>query len=96
MNKEEWIDLPDMTAVAVAKEKGWEIEVRITVWERWAGQYWRSSYQYRGRPAQSKTRTVTYECFEIDGALHWRRSELSTLRTWKRVPSEDKTIETPE
>lgn len=96
MNKDEWSMLPDMTAVAVAKEKGWEIEVNHLCeedWAKWSGEYWCIDDQFRGRPAQPKTRTLTIHCYYTGNGLVW--SEVASP-DWVRISSEDKAIEVPE
>lgn len=55
MTTENWIDLNDIQAVAIAQSEGWEIEVEIGEMRApWQGDMWRSGYKFRGRPRQPK------------------------------------------
>lgn len=94
----EWIELPDLQAVAIAQSKDWEIEVDTGPhWEEWKGAAWMNYMNYRGRPRQPKMRTVKMQCWIDDsGELRWVREWWSPNHDWIRVPAEDKTIEIPE
>ena len=95
---ENWIDLNDLQAVAIAQSEGWEIECHGTSgsWCSWNSISWHTDLQYRGRPRQPKTREVKMECFLIDGELHWRDEKLSVLEHWIRQPHRDIVVEVPE
>jgi len=54
MTTENWIDLNDIQAVAIAQSKGWEIQWsdRNFDWGVWFGQMWNENRKFRGRPRQ--------------------------------------------
>jgi len=102
MKTENWIDLNDIQAVAIAQSEGWEIErycgadEGADCWISWDGTYWEDHYEFRGRPRHPKTREVKMECFLIDGELRWRDENLSVLQSWIRQPHLDLIVKVPE
>lgn len=72
MTTENWIDLPTMQDVAKAQSEWWEIEYTYpgSAWNQWLGTGWSRSSNYRGRPRQPKTKTITLRravLFSYDG-----------------------------
>jgi hypothetical protein len=91
-----WLELPYMWDVAGALDKGWEIEVDTggrAGWEPWKGKAWVDYMPYRGRPAQPKTVTVKLLGWLAPSGLLYHATADYTQGDWKRVPSEDKTVE---
>lgn len=98
---EKWEVITDPERLFHLQKQGWEIEVRITArpndeWEKWTPVWWDNTWVYRARPTKPKTRTVRYECFDVDGRLEWLGPNRSLMKHWKRVPSEDNTVEVEE
>lgn len=101
MTTQEWKDLPNMWAVALAQVDKWEIEVHnptYACWSKWEGTRWSATGVYRGRPKQPKTKQI-----EVLGWLtsswqlvYWHKGAINAPNDWKRVPSEDKVIEVEE
>jgi hypothetical protein len=95
---EEWIELDDIEALAIAQGKGWEIEIylpSIEKWEKWTGITWAVYRNYRGRSAPKKV-TVTSECWR-----HRQHHGLSwgggvNTEYWQRFPAGDITGEVEE
>jgi hypothetical protein len=109
-NNENWHELPTLQSVARAQAEGWEIEESVnTGWRPWVGDLWRQWSNYRGRPAQPKTRTVTSAEVEprIISMPCWRHKTYSSLAwfdqdsaslsdEWQRCPCGDRTVEIDE
>ena len=58
MTAENWIDLNDIQAVAIAQSEGWEIECaagEAYTYFTWNSDMWSAVRRYRGRPRQPKT-----------------------------------------
>ena len=96
MTTENWIDLNDIQAVAIAQSEGWEIEIQSDAgndkycpFKAWDGRHWNTGYLFRGRPRQPKMKEVKMLCFLIDGELRWRNENLSVLQSWVRQPHLD-------
>jgi len=98
MTTENWIDLNDIQAVAIAQSEGWEIEVYTgTHQEEWQGKAWMHYMRYRGRPRQPKMKEVKIECWLIDGCLDWRDWNMQTPGSrWIRQPHLDMIAKVPE
>jgi hypothetical protein len=94
-----WQDLPDLQAVSKAQAEGWEIEILTLygAWMKWGGKVWDFCKEYRGRPAQPKTKVVTSECWrhKTNGQLAWREpySDEHFISEWQRFPCGDRTGE---
>lgn len=86
-----WIDLDTLQDLARVQSQGWEIELcsESFDWRPWGGTAWNSEWQFRGRPAKPKMKTVTSECWrnKYDGTLVWGRSMNNT--TFQRFPAGD-------
>lgn len=86
MTTEEWKDLPDLQWVATAQAEEWEIEFSDgnKVWRTWDGRTWADVWNFRARPRQPKTKTITmrkallitfngkHYAYECDIGLHKR------------------------
>ena len=90
----EWIELNDMQAVALAKAEGWEIQCSCSeesVWNAWFGNIWFSEYKYRGRPPQPKKRIVKSLCWrnkKDGGSLVWCDETSGYVNdVWQRFPA---------
>lgn len=94
----EWTKLSDITAVATAQAKGWEIEVKLphSIWGLWAERVWDVDYDYRGRPKNPKKTTIKLLAWYDGDCLSWQREGLPTPDDWQRVIKEDKLIEVTE
>ena len=74
MTTEEWKDLPDLQWVATAQAEEWEIEFSDgnKVWRTWDGRTWADVWNFRARPRQPKTKTITMrKALMSDGKLHY-------------------------
>jgi hypothetical protein len=86
----EWIDLSDIQAVAIAQAEGWEVEqFNRGEWVAWSEAFWHLNADYRGRPKQPQE--VTYECYDVDGRLEWWHPNRNVAKPWPRHPELDKT-----
>ena len=102
----EWIELNGIEDVARAKVEKWDIEHMLyhdtnpPTWVRWEGRSWFATWQFRGRPKQPKTSTVKVEGWltEMGTLVHivGYHTLPRDLSGWRRVPSEDKTVEVEE
>jgi hypothetical protein len=92
----EWQDLPNMRAVSVAQNSGWEIEALFgDHWMLWDGVRWERFRKYHGRPAQPKTsRKVKLLGWwdETTGQMIEHAEGFPISGCWHRVPSKDKTV----
>jgi len=97
MTTENWIDLNDIQAVAIAQSEGWEIEVYTgTHQEEWQGKAWMHYMRYRGRPRQPKMKEVKMECWINSSAeLVWREESFPLDRAI-RQPHLDMVAKVPE
>jgi hypothetical protein len=89
-----WTELKTGKEVFDRQAEGWEIEYKTyrDEWCRWIGSVWDSSITYQGRPAQSKPKIVTSECWRNTkyGSLAWADPEQGDFGDgWERVPSWD-------
>jgi hypothetical protein len=92
----EWKPLEDLTDVGWAQANKWEIQRLVTGgygWVPWDGKTWAINAQYRGRPAQPKKVTVKLLGWLAPSGLLYHATADYTQGDWKRVPSEDKTVE---
>lgn len=97
MTTENWIDLNDIQAVAIAQSEGWEIESeRASGWEPWFGEAWYRTVKWRGRPRQPKMKEVKMECWLCGTHLSWRFENTSTLKDWIRQPHLDMIAKVPD
>lgn len=105
MTTENWIDLNDIQAVAIAQSEGWEIEMqtdpgndKYCPWGSWGQQYWHSGYLYRGRPRQPKMKEVKILAYFSANykALAWYAETESVPAFWVRQPHLDMIAKVPE
>ena len=98
MTTENWIDLNDMQAVAIAQSEGWEIEVFVNnEWNNWHAGIWRSDREYRGRPRQPKMKEVKLECWLVSGRIEFLQEQTyKSGPSWKRQPHLDMIAKVPE
>lgn len=96
----EWLDLPDLQAVAIAQSKDWEIEVcwnEDDYWNSWGGQVWQDDINFRARPRQPKMRKVKMLCWLHENELYWLADGVVTdCKYWIRILAQDIEIEIPE
>ena len=59
--EQEWHDMPTLQDVAGAQAGKWEIEIAAVQggWEPWCGDAWTEAWNFRARPRQPKTKTIT-------------------------------------
>ncbi len=99
MTTENWIDLNDIQAVAIAQSEGWEIEVYTgTHQEEWQGKAWMHYMRYRGRPRQPKMKEVKILAYfsANSKALAWYAETESVPAFWIRQPHLDMVAKVPE
>jgi len=97
MTTENWIDLNDIQAVAIAQSEGWEIESeRASGWEPWFGEAWYRTVKWRGRPRQPKMKEVKMLCYFTSDELVWLPQELQALQSWIRQPHLDMIAKVPD
>ena len=97
----EWIELPDLQAVAIAQSKDWQIECLPTAaggWSKWMQCAWNTSWKFRGRPRQPKMKKAKMLCWvDNENELRWvREGDMYIQNTWIRIPAQDIEIEIPE
>jgi len=99
MRNENWIDLTDMKAVAIAQSKGWEIDYKHMGkehWQPWGNTWWQEDSFFRGRPLQQKMKEVKMLCWFTNGVLFWRYADEPPREHWIRQPHLDMVAQVPE
>ncbi len=92
-----WIDLNDIQAIAIAQSEGWEVQIDTgPFWEEWNEKAWMSYQRYRGRPRQPKMKEVKIFCYYTSDQLLWIPAELKAQKSWIRQPHLDMIAKVPE